>query len=184
MPILEKEPSCAPDDLFERLQGEPGGGKWFVIRTKPRMEKTLARELYAAGSPFYLPLFEERKIYQRRVVIVYLPLFSGYMFGYGDEETRDRVVRRREVASILPVDDQERLRSELCALDRLLNSGEPVTAEERLEAGMPAQITHGPLAGLSGQVIENRGGMKFVLQVQFIQQGASVEVDRAVIKAL
>jgi hypothetical protein len=40
------------------------------------------------------------------------------------------------------------------------------------------------LAGLRGQVIKNQHGLKFVLRVQFLQQGVSLEVDGSMIEAL
>ena len=138
---IQLSPSFAPADLFERLEAEPGDGEWSVIRTRSRMEKSLARAIYSDGFGFFLPLYEERKVYQRRTVTVQLPLFSGYLFAYGDNDSRSRIVRRREVAGILLVEDQAQLRAELCAIHRLINSGEPVTREDRLEAGMPAMLT-------------------------------------------
>jgi hypothetical protein len=82
------------------------------------------------------------------------------------------------------VRDQRRLELKLRDLCTLVESGEAITREERLEAGMPARIVKGPLAGLSGRVVRNEGGLKFVLEVQFIQQAASVKVDGAMIEAL
>ena len=185
MPILNKEPTTWPDNLFEPEYVEGGDEQWFVLQTRSRMEKSFARFLRGEMLPHYLPQHEQTKKYQRRTVRSYLPLFPGYVFARGDEETAFQCRQRREVVNLLPVKDQDIFESQIRDLYRLLDSGAPVTREERLKPGMPAQIVKGPLAGMQGQVLKNhRGGVRFVLQVQFIQQAASVEVNGADVCAM
>jgi transcription antitermination factor NusG len=65
----------------------------------------------------------------------------------------------------------------LLRLWRLLASGAPVTPEDRLVPGMTVEITRGPLAGLSGKIVRAASGRRFVVEVHFIQRGASVLLD-------
>lgn len=185
MPILEKEPTLWPSDLFSAGAPRENEEQWFVLHTRPRMEKSFARFLRSASLSYYLPQHEQVKKYQRRTVQSYLPLFPGYVFGRGGQEAALRCQQRREVVKLLPVRDQELFESQILGIHRLLDSGAPVTREERLEPGMPARIVNGPMAGLQGHVLKNhRGGLRFVLEVQFIQQAASVEVDGSDVCAL
>jgi transcription antitermination factor NusG len=62
-------------------------------------------------------------------------------------------------------------------LYRLITSGAPLTPEERLSPGMWVEITNGPLAGLTGQIIRRGGNARFVVEVQFIQRGVSAELE-------
>lgn len=192
MAILEKEPTTWPANLFDPdvlLDSQhrgADGSRWFVLHTRARMEKSFARFLRAERlAHYYLPQHEQTKKYQRRSVRSFLPLFPGYVFAFGGDEAAIMCRQRREIVNLLPVKDQQRFETQLRGIHRLLDSGAPVTREERLEPGMPAEIVKGPLAGLKGQVLKNhRGGLRFVLQVQFIQQAASVEVDGSDICAL
>jgi transcription antitermination factor NusG len=84
----------------------------------------------------------------------------------------------------LTINNQQQIERELRDIDRLLRSGQPVTREERLRPGALARIISGPLAGLCGQVLKNRKGLKLVLQVHFLHQGVSIEVDSSAIEAL
>ena len=52
-----------------------------------------------------------------------------------------------------------------------------LTPEERLKPGALVEITSGPLAGLEGKVIRRGKQLKFIVEVQFLQSGVSVEIE-------
>ena len=83
----------------------------------------------------------------------------------------NRVVHTLEVA------DQGTLWDDLTQVDRLIGTGAPITPEERLEPGSLVEITSGLLAGLKGRILRAANGRRFVVQVNFIQRGASVLID-------
>ena len=183
---FDLDPPLWPESVLnhERPADNDAGMRWWVLHVRPRTEKTLARKLRARRAGYYLPLHERHKTYQRRVVTTRVPMFSSYVFAYGDDADYEFTCTARETVSALRVIEQETLLNQLRDIQRLIDSGAPITAEERLEVGMPARIIKGPLAGMSGQVVQNKRGLKFVLQVQFIQRAASIEVDGSVIEAL
>ena len=45
-----------PETLLESFDSSAGIGQWMVVYTKPRQEKSLARDLLRRSIPFYLPL--------------------------------------------------------------------------------------------------------------------------------
>lgn len=182
MPILAKEPSVWPKELFEDCPGE--ARRWCALHVRPRTEKAVARQLRSRQVPFFLPIHESWKTYQRRRIASYSPLFPGYVFTLADEETQAACADVKEVVTRLEPGDQEQLREDLKRIHALLEAGAPLTREERLQPGMPAKIVSGPLAGMSGTVVRNKSGIKFVLQVTFIQQGASIEVDGSLVEAV
>jgi hypothetical protein len=47
---------------------------------------------------------------------------------------------------------------------------------------MQAEIVSGPLTGYRGTVVRNGSNLKFVIEVDFLQRGASVEIDSAMIR--
>lgn len=178
MPILPAEPDRYPIHLFDGPTNDrPADRAWFVLHTRPRQEKSLARHLHASGVSFYLPAVPRRRRFSARVLTAHMPLFPGYLFLLADREERQVALASNRVAHAIEVHDQARLWEDLRQVDRLLGSGVPVAAEARLAPGTPVEITTGPLAGLCGTVVKTASGRRFVVRVDFIHQGASVLLE-------
>ncbi len=89
--------------------------------------------------------------------------------------TTQRIVRSLQVA------DQNQLWCDLAQIHRLIRSGCALTPEERLSPGSLVEIHSGPLAGLRGKIQTNASRRRFVVEVNFIQRGASVLLDEFVL---
>ncbi|HUG91134.1 MAG TPA: transcription termination/antitermination NusG family protein [Planctomycetaceae bacterium] len=181
MGVLPAEPFLFPYDLLTSPHGSDEQ-RWWALHTRPRAEKALARQLRSRSVPFFLPLHERRRILQRRLVRSFLPLFPSYLFVRGTDEDRVESLKSNMVVQCLPVADQERLEDSLRRVYGLMESGAPLAPEERLQPGMQAEIVSGPLAGYRGTVVRNGSKLRFVIEVNFLQRGASVEVDSAMIR--
>ena len=116
-----------------------------------------------------------RRASVRTVLTSHVPLFPGYLFLLGND--RQRIAALEARVHSLPVADQESLWQELGQIHQLIESGAPVTPEERLGPGQAVEICSGPLAGMRGTVVRAAAGRRFVVRVDFIQRGASVELD-------
>lgn len=184
MPILPAEPDLYPDGLFDDDSATAAGRSWLVLHTKPRQEKSLARGLRSAGVPFYLPTIRRRSRVRGRVVSAHVPLFAGYLFLLGTREDRLAALTTNRVVRTLPVGDQALLWHDLRQVRRLIVSGAAITPEDRLGPGAAVEVTHGPLAGLRGTIIRTATGRRFVVQVDFIQRGASVLLDDCVLQPI
>src|SRR5437868_12015290 len=109
MPILAAEPDRYPSHLFDGPAQESSDGRnWFVLHTKPRQEKSLARHLYATGVSHYLPAVPRRCRIRNRVLTAHVPLFTGYLFLFADGEERVSALASNRIAHTLPVTDQPR----------------------------------------------------------------------------
>ena len=53
---------------------------WFVVYTRPRWEKKVAKTLLQKGIEHYCPLNKVQKQWSDRKKVVYEPLFKGYVF--------------------------------------------------------------------------------------------------------
>ncbi len=177
MPILSAEPDRYPADLFDGSAPTAAGRAWYVLHVRPRQEKSLARQLHAAGVPHYLPSVPRSSRIRNRVFTAHVPLFPGYLFLFADRDERITALASNRVVHTLEVHDQPRLWDDLRQVHRLLGTGVPVTAESRLAPGTPVEITTGPLAGLCGTVVRTASGRRFVVRVDFIHQGASVLLE-------
>jgi len=150
---------------------------WVALRVQPRCEKSVARTLIGREEPYFLCLHSTPRVYQRRRVVSQTPLFPGYVFaGAVDEERLSHFWHLRHVSCVLKPPSQAEFLQQMRDLYRLVTSGAPVTPEEQLQPGQPARITRGCLAGVVGTVVFNRGGMRLIIAVSLLGQGASVEV--------
>ncbi len=178
MPVLPLEPFVHPDDLFTRGEGPPAdGGQWWVFHTRPRAEKALARKLLDRRIPFFLPLYNRQRRTRGRLLTSYLPLFPSYLFMRGDDAARVQALTTNLIARNLHVEDQGELWTDLTRVFRLMASGASLAPEAKLQPGALVEITAGPLAGLEGKVLRRGKHLKLVVEVHFLRQGTSVEID-------
>ncbi|MBI2437546.1 MAG: UpxY family transcription antiterminator [Lentisphaerae bacterium] len=151
---------------------------WSVIHARPRCEKKLADYCRRQGVEHYLPLRVEHKVYQRRKVEVWKPLFPGYVFACFAAEQRLLIMRSSQVARLLPVRDQARLIAEMDQI-RLALAKEPgLSACAAVKRGTRVRILKGPFQGLEGVVSTLKGQTRVVLNVDIIAQAVAVEVSR------
>lgn len=182
MPILPAEPDVHPENLFDDFTVD--GSSWWVAHAKPRQEKSLARHLIAANVPFYLPTIGRRGRIRGRIVTSQIPLFTGYLFLYATGEQRVTALTSNRIARTLEVSDGDKLLADLRQVRTLIESGLPISPEGEIGPGVPVEVTSGPLSGLTGTVIRSAGGQRFVVRVDFIQQGASVTLDDFALRPL
>src|SRR2546421_13062830 len=112
MPVLPLEPFVFPADLF-RGPTAPGPARWWVLHTRPRGEKSLARKFLDRNLSFFLPLCKRHRRRPDRVLVSHLPLFPGYVFLFGDPQARLDALTTNLVLNCLPVPDQEQLFADL-----------------------------------------------------------------------
>lgn len=180
------EASLYPSDLLDDVRPrrdlddsqEDGGGvdthRWWLMHTRPRQERCLATDLRRREIPFYLPLLSTMRRRGRQLRRCWRPLFDGYLAIYGDNQMRVATLETGRVVQSLRVVEQEQFQEDLERIHRLIASGAPVTREERLTEGDRVAVRSGPLAGLEGTVLHGATGRRLVVQVDFIQRGASV----------
>jgi transcriptional antiterminator RfaH len=185
MPLLPLEPFVSPPTLFAPDAPEAAdGGRWWVLHTRPRAEKSLVRRILRRGLDFFLPLHRRQWRSRGRLLCSHAPLFPGYVFLHGDAQARLAALETNLIVRCLEVVDQPGLYADLQRVHRLIVSDAPLTPEERLEPGSPVEIIAGPFAGLQGKVLRRGGQMKFLVEVQFLQRGVSVEIEHWMLQPL
>lgn len=177
MPLLSLEPFVYPEDLLGADRQPETTDRWWVLHTRPRAEKALARRFLARGLGYFLPQYQRTWRSGGRQFRSYMPLFPGYIFLHGDEAARLAALETNQIARIIPAEDQTLLHSDLARVHRLMTTGAPLTPEEALEPGALVEITSGSFAGLVGKVIQRKNGLRLVVEVQFLQRGVSVEIE-------
>lgn len=189
MPILAAEPAAYPPDLFvgdsmPSIDADAAPRQWWVLQTKSRHEKALARDLHQSRIPFYLPLTTQDTTVRGKVQQAYLPVFSGYLFLFGSDGERNQALRTNRIANSLIVPDQEELTRDLRNLSTLIASGANLTIEQQLCPGTRVRVKRGAFEGLEGLVIQRRGTNRLLLAVTYLRQGVSVEIADHMVELL
>jgi transcriptional antiterminator RfaH len=184
MPILEPETNLFPENLLDGFTKDAADRCWWVLYTKARQEKAVARQLLVREIPFYLPLVAKRHLIRGRRVQSLVPVFSGYVFLFGDEWERVGSLKTNRISRILNVDNQDELYRDLRHVSRLIDSDAPLTVERRLQPGRPVRVKTGAMIGAEGVVISRRGQNRLLVAVTFLQQGVSMEIDDFLLEPL
>ncbi len=174
----------AAEACEEEGVGLPGAGRWFVLHTKSRQEKSVARDLRAMGVGHYLPLVRSVRYYGRRKAAVEVPLFPGYVFLRGERDDAFRADRTGRVVKILPVPDEARLEGELEQVRVALGRGVELDPHPYLRCGMRVEVRSGPLKGVRGLITEKKRRSRLVLQVQVLSRASSLEIDGSLLEVV
>lgn len=179
MPILEREIDVFPEDLLTSLAVEfEQETCWWAVYTRSRQEKELMRGLRALEIPFYCPIVPHKtRSPAGRVRTSYLPLFSNYLFMYGDGFARYRALQTNLISNTIEVTNGLELTRDLRQIQRLIELGAPLTVEARLQPGTRVRIRHGALAGINGVILKRDGQSHLQVAVNFLQQGALLKLE-------
>lgn len=183
MPILEKDIDVSPPNLLEAIPSAGGDHRWFALYTKPRQEKVLLRRLQVLKKSFCGLLVPNRsRMPSGRIMTSHIPLFPGYVFLFGTDVDRYDALCTHCIIDVLYVGDGESLQEDLRRIHAAIRSGSKVTRVAKLEKGQLVRVVAGPLAGQTGVFLGRKGQSRLILSLAFIQQGAMVEMDDALIE--
>jgi hypothetical protein len=164
--------------------GRPSGAdeldrsRWWLIHTKPRHEKTLARELRALDIPHFLPVTKCTSITSGRPHITRAPQFPGYLFLWGSSEQRLAALKTNRIVASYRVDDSLGLAQQLWNLADLIEKGVPLRIEERLVAGQYVRVKSGLLKDKRGVVMRRAGKSRLYILVNELLGGVSLEIEQ------
>ncbi len=179
MPILEREIDVYPEHLLTSLADEfEPETRWWAVYTRSRQEKELMRGLRSLEIAFYCPIVPHKtRSAAGRVRTSYIPLFSNYLFMYGDGFARYRALQTNLISNTIEVMDGLELTRDLQQIQRLIELGAPLTVEARLQPGTRVRIKHGALAGINGVILKRDGQSHLQVAVNFLQQGALLKLE-------
>lgn len=160
--------------------------KWYAAYTRPHHEKRVSEQLERKLLEAFLPLYGVTHRWKDRWMRLQLPLFPGYVFiriALGD---RLRVLEIPGVIRLvgfgnhpaaLPAEQIEALRNGLA---------HPLSAAPHpyLTAGCRVRINNGPLQGLEGVMLRQKGHLRVIISVELIMCSVAVDLDAADIDLL
>jgi transcription antitermination factor NusG len=152
---------------------------WFAVNVKPRHEKAVADSLRRQELEAFLPLYQEQHAWSDRTKRVEVPLFAGYLFCRFSFADRLAVWNTRGVIRVLgagnifaPVGEDQ-----IAELRAVVASGLPARPCPYLAPGEMVRVDRGPLAGVQGMVLRNKGVTSVVVSVEILQRSVVVEVE-------
>ena len=111
------------------------------------------RQLYALKIAFFGPTIEKKyRSPNGRFRTSYVPVFSNYVFVFGNEDQRYSTMTTNCVSRYTEIQDRPRLFKDLCQVHQVLSSGVAITQEQKLSTGDPVVVKNGPFKGFEGRV--------------------------------
>jgi transcriptional antiterminator RfaH len=168
-------------DTNELLQHQALDGdrpRWWLIHTKPRHEKTLARELRALDVAHYLPVTKCKALTRGRPRVTRAPQFPGYFFLWGNLEQRLLALKTNRVVATHRIDDQSGLSNQLWDLADLIDKGVPLRIEERLVAGQNVRVKSGLLRDKRGVIMRRAGKTRLFVLINELLGGVSLDIEQ------
>ena len=159
-------------------------GTWWLVHTKSRNEKALAKTLAGKSIHYFLPMSLNVKRQRGRTFKTMLPIFSGYLFFCGSENERVDILRTNRAAHIIEIKDQEKLIRQLLPIEQVLQSGMKIIRHKGIKIGQRCRVTAGALADIEGVVVKNNNLTRLVLEIDILGQAASVEIDSEMIEVI
>ena len=162
------------------MSKHPDQPAWRALTVKPRHEKFVSQNLRNRGLEEFLPLHASKRSWSDRSAIVDLPLFPGYIFCQLSAAHRLLALSTPGVTSIIGFggEDASIEAEEIDQVRTILSSGLPVEPWAYVKAGHRVEIHNGPLAGLQGTVVRERGLWRLVVNVELLQRSVAAEIGR------
>lgn len=169
-------------DVHPALIGHP----WFAVRVRSNCEKIVELHLRERGYERFSPSYRVEAQWSDRKKEVERILFPGYVFCRLDPHNRLPVLSAPGVVGLvgfgktpapIPSDEIERIQ-------RLVESGLLVKPWPFLELGQTVLIERGPLTGMEGILVEEKGECRLVLSINLLRRSVAAEVDRGWVRPL
>ena len=163
--------------------GQPA---WHALTVRSRHEKVAAQNLRGRGLEEFLPLYRSKRAWSDRTKVIDSPLFPGYVFCRFPEAHRLLVVSSPGVTSIVGFGGQDAVveEHEIESVRRMLGAGLTVEPWPYVRAGHTVEINSGPLSGLRGEVVREKGLWRVIVNVDLLQRSVSAELDRDMVQAV
>lgn len=152
---------------------------WYALSVRSNSERMVAEALNLKGIDSFLPSIRSLRRWSDRVKEIQSPLFPGYVFARFDCSERIPILTTPAVVSIVgfgnsftPVSE-----SELAAIHRVLESRAKCEPMPYLNVGQQVVIENGPLAGVSGLLIEIKNTQRLVVSISLLHRSLNVELN-------
>lgn len=148
---------------------------WYVIYTRPKQERKVARCLEVKKLHHYLPLATKKSQWHDRKKIISTPLFPSYVFVMlsNHSEYYDAINGNRGLLYFVK-SDGENARVDDKTIDSiriiLSNTAEVECASEYIQPGKDVIIRDGPFTGLNCQIVHHNNQQKVLVKINLLNR--------------
>lgn len=152
----------------------------------------MAERLRRLELEVYCPVIEREREWSDRTKVLAEPMFPGYLFARFRASQLGRVLAARSVVEVVRSEGElvQVRADELEAVRRLerglRESHEPPEVEsvDAFEEGEAVEVVSGPFEGLTGELLEDRGGVRVAVRLTAIEQAKAVRLDREMVRSV
>lgn len=174
-PVVEKE-ITTPKSVENHLDSNEF--RWFAVRTRFKSEKLAQKQLKSKSIETYLPIRTLVRKYSRKLRQVEMPLIHSFVFVRIIKSQYVPVLETEYVSSflkfgnnILSIPDEQ-----INMLRRLLGENIDIeVTEEKFHKGDWVEVTHGPLMGLRGRLVNIQGKERVLVEI--MNSGFSIHME-------
>ncbi|MEW6658099.1 MAG: transcription termination/antitermination NusG family protein [Thermodesulfobacteriota bacterium] len=154
---------------------------WYVIHTCCHHEARVEERLRKKGLEVFLPRFIQPSRRRDRKLLLFTPLFPGYLFVQDalEASTYYDIIKLPGVVRILGGSGQlQPVPQETIESIRLIITGDrPYYPHRCLKKGERVRVAEGPLAGVVGRIVEAKEKQrKVVIEVELFRRAMAVEL--------
>ena len=170
--------------LFKDHVTNSGGAMlWYAVYTKPRHERKVNVHLARDGIATFLPEIERWSRRKDRKKKILYPIFPGYLFINTElsVENRLKVIKTKGVVRILGTKGVPTAipTHQIDAIQKLVDSKNDVSPYPYLKKGQLVRVIGGPLNGVEGIFVSDKGKGKLVVSIDILHRAVSVAIEEA-----
>jgi transcriptional antiterminator NusG len=158
-----------------------GAMHWYAVYTKPRHERRVNVHLSREGITTFLPEMERLSRRKDRKKRVLYPIFPGYLFINTElsVDIRLKVIKTSGVVRILGCNGTPTAipESQIEAIQKIVDMGKGIFPHPYLKKGQIVRVIGGPLNGIEGIFISEKGKGKLVISVDILHRSVSVAIE-------
>ena len=155
--------------------------RWYALYTKPKHEFKAETQLKANGIEYFLPSVTRIKQWSDRKKKIKEPLFSGYIFVYGNEKDRLLALEQYAVVRSIFFEGKPAVVPDwqIENLKKMLEKGDDVTVVNQLTVGTHVKIVSGPFKDIEGIVYESVNQEKMLaITIDLLRRSVVVKIPR------
>ena len=158
--------------------------RWIAAYTKPRHEKAVQRKLEGNEFEVYVPMFRKRQQWSDRKRWVEFPLFKSYVFICAHKENHIKILQTPGLINIVRfgkkiayIEDKT-----INSIKQIIEGGIIPETTNYFINGDPVKIKHGPLKGLTGEVVRIDKNNLLLIRIDAIKLSISIKIEKKLLE--
>ena len=158
--------------------------RWIAAYTKPRHEKAVQKKLEDNEFEVYLPMVRKRQQWSDRKKWVDFPLFKSYVFICTHKENHMKILQTPSLINIVKfgkkiayIEDKT-----INSIKQIIEGGFIPETTNYFINGDPVKIKHGPLKGLTGEVVRIDKNNRLLIRIDAIKLSISIKIEKKLLE--